>query len=90
MTIRFGLFLFKKCLVTAEFTAFVVKHPEYSFYLGLSMVLFLDLCMGGKIPNMWVHPQEIAVKWQICLHQRRKIPMFWDWTTKACAVGILI
>ena len=49
-------FLFQKCLVRAEFTALVVEDPEYSFYLRLSIILFLDYDRGGKIPNIWVCP----------------------------------
>ena len=41
--IRLGLFLFQKCLDTAGCTAFIEEYPKYSHYLGLSIILFLDL-----------------------------------------------
>ena len=34
--------------VHAGFTVFIEEYPEYLFYLGLSIILFLDLEQGGK------------------------------------------
>ena len=59
-----------------------MEDPEYSFYLGLSIILFLDHDRGVKISNIQDSPQEVAVKWAFHLQWSWRIPNIWNWTAK--------
>ena len=39
-----------------------MEDPEYSENLGLSIILFLDLKRGRKIPNIWACSHDLMAK----------------------------
>ena len=87
--IGLGLFLFQKCLFTAEFAAFVMEDPKYSFYLGLSIILFLDHAGEGNSKYLGLSSRSSNDMAKLPTSEQEN-PNFWNWTAIVCTVKILI